>query len=64
MWILWQGFVSLGRHSWRCKSKLEYGQETRVNAIPAIEIPSQECLPVKSYKAVQSCCGLQRGARS
>ena len=57
-------FVSLGRHSWRCKSKVEYGQETRVNSIPAIEIPSQECLPVKSYKAVKCCCGkVCKGAR-
>ena len=54
-------FVSLGRHSWRCKSKVEYGQETRVNSIPAIEIPSQECLPVKSYKAVKCCCGKVKG---
>ena len=57
-------FVSLGRHSWRRKSKVEYGQETRVNAIPAIEMPSQECLPVKSYKAVKCCCGkVCKGAR-
>ena len=54
----------MGRHSWRCKSKVEYGQETRVNSIPAIEIPSQECLPVKSYKAVKCCCGkVCKGAR-
>ena len=57
-------FVSLGRHLWRCKSKVEYGQETRVNSIPAIEIPSQKCLPVKSYKAVKCCCGkVCKGAR-
>ena len=56
--------VSFGRHSWRCKSIVEYGQETRVNYIPAIEMPSQECLPVKSYKAVKRRCGkVCKGAR-
>ena len=50
-------FVSLGRHSWRCKGKVEYEQETTVNVIPDVEMPLQECLPVKPYKAVKCCCG-------
>ena len=50
-------FVSLGRHSWRCKGKVEYEQETTANVIPAVEMPLQECLPVKPYKAVKCCCG-------
>ncbi len=39
-------FESLGRHSWRCKSKVEYEQEPTVNANPTMEMPIQECLPV------------------
>ena len=50
-------FVSLGRHSWRCKSKVEYNQKTTANVSPVMEIPAQECLPVKSCKAIKCCCG-------
>ena len=50
-------FVSLGRHSWRCKSKVEYNQEPTTNVNPVMEMPSQECLPVKSCKAIKCCCG-------
>lgn len=57
-------FLSLGRHSWRCKSKVDYEQENNVNENPAIELPANECLPVKSYKAVKCCCGkVCKGAR-
>ncbi len=50
-------FVSLGRHSWRCKSKVEYNQKTTANVSPVMEIPAQECLPVKSCKAIKCRCG-------
>ena len=50
-------FVSLGRHSWRCKSKVEYNQEPTANVNPVMEMPAQECLPVKSCKAIKCCCG-------
>ena len=57
-------FESLGRHSWRCKSKVEYEQEPTVNANPTMEMPTQKCLPVKSCKAVKCCCGkVCKGAR-
>ena len=57
-------FESLGRHSWRCKSKVEYEQEPTVNANPTMEMPIQECLLVKSCKAVKCCCGkVCKGAR-
>ena len=51
-------FASLGRHSWRCKSKVEYNQEPTANVNPVMEImAAQECLPVKSCKAIKCCCG-------
>ena len=50
-------FVSLGRHSWRCKSKVEYNQEPTANVNPVMEMPAQECLPVRSCKAIKCCCG-------
>ena len=64
MWFCGKEFESLGRHSWRCKSKVEYEQEPTVNANPTMEMPIQECLPVKSCKAVKCCCGkVCKGAR-
>ena len=50
-------FVSLGRHSWRCKSKVDYGPEIRNSDIPTTEIHTQEYLPVKSSKSIKCCCG-------
>ena len=38
-------FVSLGRHTWRCKSKLDFNDKSNDNVVPAVEIRSQECLP-------------------
>ena len=52
-----EDFVSYGRHSWRCNGKVEYEKEATVNVIPAMKMPLQECLPVKSYKTVKCCCG-------
>ena len=57
-------FESLGRHSWRCKSKVENERESTLNVNPAMEMPTQMCLPVKSCKAVKCCCGkVCKGAR-
>ena len=39
------------------KGKVEYEKEATVNVICAVEMPLQECLPVKSWKAVKCCCG-------
>ena len=50
-------FESLGRHSWRCKSKVGNERESTLNVNPAMEMPTQMCLPVKSCKAVKCCCG-------
>ena len=50
-------FVSLGRHSWRCKSKVGNDRETTASVNPAMEMPMQMCLPIKSIKAVKCCCG-------
>ena len=57
MWFCGKEFVSLGRHSWRCKSKVEYNQEPTANVNPVMEMPAQECLPVRSCKAIKCCCG-------
>ena len=48
-------FISVGRHSGRCKSKVLYDQENSAIVKQVIEMPSQDCLPVKS--AVKCCCG-------
>ena len=57
-------FESLGRHSWRCKSKVGNERESTLNVNPAMEMPTQMCLPVKSCKAVKCCCGkVRKGAR-
>ena len=57
-------FVSLGRHSWRCKSKVGNDRETTASVNPAMEMPTQMCLPIKSIKAVKCCCGkVCKGAR-
>ena len=36
-------FVSLGRHSWGCKGKVDYDTEITSRDIPAMKIPPQEC---------------------
>ena len=55
-------FISVGRHSWRCKSKVLYDQENSASVKQVMEMPSQDCLPVKS--AVKCCCGkICKGAR-
>ena len=50
-------FVSLGRHSWCCTSNVEYNQEPTANVNTVVEMPAQECLPVKSCKAIKCYCG-------
>ena len=57
-------FESLGRHSWRCKSKVGNERESTVNVNPVMEMPTQLPLPVKSCKAIKCCCGkVCKGAR-
>lgn len=34
-------FISLGRHTWRCKNKLNFTQTTQQNEVPNVEIRSQ-----------------------
>ena len=50
-------FESLGRHSWRCKSKVENERESTINVNPVMEMSTQMRLPVKSCKAIKCCCG-------
>ena len=57
-------FISLGRHTWRCKNKIEFNETTKQNDVPTVAIRSQECLPASSYKVVKCCCGkVCKGAR-
>ena len=52
-------FVSLDRHSWRCKSKVDYGPEIRNS-----DITTTIYLPVKCSKSIKCCCGkVCKGAR-
>ena len=63
MWFLWEG-MSLGRHSWRCKNKVGNEQDSTINTTRDMVISTQQCLPVKSCKAVKCCCGkVCKGAR-
>ena len=57
-------FMSLGRHSWRCKSKVGNEQDSTINTMHDMVIPAEQCLPVKSCKVVKCCCGkVCKGAR-
>ena len=57
-------FVSLGRHTWRCKNKVNFNGNVEENAVPAVEFRAQECLSPSSYKVVKCCCGkVCKGAR-
>ena len=57
-------FMSLGRHSWRCKNKVGNEQDSTINTTRDMVISTQQCLPVKSCKAVKCCCGkVCKGAR-
>ena len=57
-------FMSLGRHSWRCKNKVGNEQDSTINTTRDMVISTQQCLAVKSCKAVKCCCGkVCKGAR-
>ena len=58
-------FVSLGRYSWRCKSKVKFERGYIDNVTPTMENTAKETLPIVSYKAaVKCCCGkVCKGAR-
>ena len=57
-------FISLGRHSWRCKSKVGYNDDSTVNNTSVMQIATKESVPLKSCKAVKCCCGkMCKGAR-
>ena len=56
--------LSLGRHSWHCKSKFGNHPETTQNVNLLLEVPSPECLRIKSSKALKCCCGkIYKGVR-
>ncbi|CAB3987434.1 Hypothetical predicted protein [Paramuricea clavata] len=60
-----QDFVSLGRHSWRCKQRINHAEQDRPNItsrdVPVMQSPN---VPVPSRTVVKCCCGkICRGAR-
>ena len=57
MWILWKGIHFTGKTHMDCKNKVELEQKTPQNGVPNVEIRSQECLPINSYKVIKCCCG-------
>jgi hypothetical protein len=54
----------VNNHTWRCKDRIDFNQQSKENVVLAVEIRSQECLPPSSYKALKCCCGkVCKGAR-
>ena len=57
-------FVSLGRHSWRCKSKIVYEDRTNSNGNTIPRIPIQKAGVTANISGVKCCCGkLCKGVR-
>ena len=50
-------FVSLGRHSWRCKRRVVEGQEPRTTVNQAINVLQEDQAPVKCNSDIKCCCG-------
>ena len=50
-------FVSLGRHSWRCKRRAVEGQEPRTTVNQAINVLQEDQAPVKCNSDIKCCCG-------
>ena len=60
-----QDFVSLGRHSWRCKQRINHAEQDRPN-ITSREVPVMQSpnVTVPSRTVVKCCCGkICKGAR-
>jgi len=50
-------FVSLGRHSWRCKRRVVEGQEPRNTVHQTINVLQEDQAPIKINKDIKCCCG-------
>ena len=50
-------FVSLGRHSWRCKRRVVEGQEPRDTVHQTINVLQEDQAPIKINKDIKCCCG-------
>ena len=50
-------FVSLGRHSWRCKRRVIEGQELRTTVNLSINILQEDQAPVECISHIKCCCG-------
>ena len=62
-----QDFVSLGRHSWRCKQRINHAEQDRPD-ITSREVPVMQSPNVPVYvpsrTVVKCCCGkICKGAR-
>ena len=60
-----QDFVALGRHSWRCKQRINQAEQDQPGAasrqVPVMQSPN---VPVTSRTVVKCCCGkICKGAR-
>ena len=60
-----QDFVSLGRHTWRCKQRINHAEQDRPNTssreVPVMQSPK---VAVQSRTVVKCCCGkICKGAR-
>ena len=60
-----QDFVKLGRHSWRCKQRINRAEQAQPDAttrsVPVMQSPN---VPVSSRTVVKCCCGkICKGAR-
>jgi len=50
-------FVSLGRHSWRCKRRVVEGQEPRNTVNQSINILQEDQAPITINEGIKCCCG-------
>ena len=50
-------FVTLGRHSWRCKCRVVEGQEPRNAFNQSINVLQEDEAPIKINMGIKCCCG-------
>ena len=50
-------FLSLGRHSWRCKRRVVEGQEPRNTVNQMINVLQEDQAPITINTGIKHCCG-------
>ena len=52
-----QDFVSLGRHSWRCKERINQDQNSSENIEREVPVVSAPSVPITQRAVIKCCCG-------